>query len=46
MIAGEFLDEKSYLDGMDGLVQWKEDPAAALWYSLCWAEGEVPLNTI
>jgi len=44
IVSGEFLDEASYLAGIDGLLQWKEDPSAALWYSLCWAQGEVPMN--
>lgn len=46
IVSGEFLDEASYLTSIDGLLRWKEDPSAALWYSLCWAEGEVPMNAI
>jgi len=44
IVSGEFLDEASYSTGIDGLLKWKEDPSAALWYSLCWAQGEVPMN--
>ncbi|MEM7170460.1 MAG: methyltransferase domain-containing protein [Pseudomonadota bacterium] len=36
------LDEDSFLAGINGLQQWKANPAAALWYSACCAEGLVP----
>ncbi len=46
MLSGGLLDESSYHFGMDGLVQWKRNPASALWYSVCCAEGLVPLEEV
>ena len=45
MLSDGFLDEESYNIGMDGLVQWKDDTASALWYSACYAEGFVDSKT-
>ena len=42
MVTAEFLDEESFRSGIDGLKRWKADPAAALWYTVCCAEGVVP----
>ncbi len=42
ILSGEFLDEQSFTTAIDGLLRWKEHPSAALWYTLCWAEGVVP----
>lgn len=42
ILSNGFLDEKTFMTGIEGLHQWKADPSAALWYSLCWAEGLVP----
>lgn len=42
MVSGDFLDEASFRTGMDGLRQWKAHPSAALWYTVCCAEGVVP----
>ena len=42
ILCGGFLDEESYSIGIDGLAQWKDSPASALWYSICCAEGLVP----
>lgn len=42
ILAGELLDGDSFDTGIDGLRQWKANPAAALWYSACCAEGTAP----
>ena len=42
IVAGGLLDDASFEAGMEGLQQWKADPSAALWYSMCCAEGTVP----
>ncbi|MCP5083647.1 MAG: methyltransferase domain-containing protein [Alphaproteobacteria bacterium] len=42
MLSEEFLDEQSFYTGIDGLQQWKTHPSAALWYTVCCAEGIVP----
>ena len=42
MLSGDFLDEESFDTGIDGLQQWKAQPSAALWYTVCCAEGTVP----
>ena len=42
MLSGELLDEDVFRTGIDGLQQWKAHPSAALWYSMCCAEGIVP----
>ena len=39
MLAGELLDARSFDAGIAGLHDWKTDPAAALWYAACYAEG-------
>ena len=44
IISSTLLDEELYLSSIDSLRQWKQDPSAALWYSVCWAQGEVPLQ--
>ena len=41
ILTGGFLDEKSYSIGINGLVNWKDSPESALWYSVCCAEGLV-----
>jgi len=43
IVSDGYLDEASFFAGIDGLLQWKKDTSAALWYSLCWAEGRVPM---
>lgn len=42
MLSHGFLDEAAYQTGMDGLQEWKADPSAVLWYSICCAEGVAP----
>ena len=42
MLSGEFLDEESFYTGIDGLQHWKALSSAALWYTVCCAEGIVP----
>ena len=42
MVAEEDFDEASFHAGMQGLREWKEDPSAVLWYTVCCAEGFVP----
>ena len=42
MLSEEFLDEEGFNAGMGGLEQWKTDPSAVLWYTVCCAEGIVP----
>ena len=41
ILTGGLLDEASFSDGINGLVQWKHSPDSALWYSICCAEGLV-----
>ncbi len=41
ILSAGLLDEESYDAGLDGLVQWKNSPESALWYSVCCAEGIV-----
>jgi ubiquinone/menaquinone biosynthesis C-methylase UbiE len=33
------LSEEEINGGIDALERWSENPAAALWYATCWAEG-------
>jgi ubiquinone/menaquinone biosynthesis C-methylase UbiE len=42
ILSGGFVDETAFNRGMDGLQQWKTDPSAVLWYTVCCAEGYVP----
>lgn len=42
IVSGNLLDEASFNTGMDGLQHWKTNPSAALWYSVCCAEGIAP----
>jgi len=42
ILDGEFLDEGSFDAGIDGLHHWKAHSSAALWYTVCCAEGIVP----
>ena len=42
MLTGDFLDEASFIHGIDGLKRWKVTPDAALWYTVCCAEGILP----
>ena len=42
IISGELLDQRGIDAGLKGLEKWKADPAAALWYGACSAEGIVP----
>ena len=39
MLSEDYLDEAAFHAGMDGLRQWKADPSAVLWYTVCCAEG-------
>ncbi len=41
MLSGGFLDEESFRSGIDGLKDWKATPYAALWYTVCCAQGIV-----
>ncbi len=42
ILSDESLDEESFRIGMEGLESWKADPSAALWYTVCCAEGTSP----
>lgn len=40
MLEQRLLDSDSFQQGIEGLQYWKQLPDAALWYGMCWAEGE------
>lgn len=42
MIASELLDKITFEQGIAALDRWRKLPDAALWYTLCWAEGKSP----
>lgn len=42
ILSAGLLDEGSFETGMNGLHDWKADPSAALWYSMCYAEATRP----
>ena len=42
MLSGGYLNERAFTAGLDGLHQWRADPSAVLWYTVCCAEGVVP----
>lgn len=42
MMTRDLLDPAAFDLGMAGLASWKSDPAASLWYGMCYAEGEAP----
>ncbi len=44
MLDNKSLDQNSFDDAMEALVRWGDDPTTAMWYSLCYAEGFVPLG--
>ncbi|GEM_PF-5101947 len=39
MLDRRLIDTDSFDRGIDGLRFWKNLPDAALWYGVCWAEG-------
>ncbi len=39
ILSGKILDEGSFEAAMVGLQEWRADPSAALWYTVCCAEG-------
>lgn len=41
ILSNELLDSESYSNAIDGLKRWKNSPSAALWYTVCCAEGTV-----
>lgn len=41
MQSGAILSDE-FESGMQGLRSWNDHPAAALWYTTCWAEGRRP----
>ena len=43
MLVDDCLDQVSFDRAMAALVDWGKDPSASLWYSMCWAEGFVPV---
>ena len=43
MLADDALDPISFDAGIEGLIDWKNDPSAALWYSACLAEATRPM---
>lgn len=42
LLASGLIDHPTFEMGIERLREWKADPSAALWYSICWAEGTVP----
>jgi ubiquinone/menaquinone biosynthesis C-methylase UbiE len=42
MMQSGAIERDTFAAGMQGLRSWDEHPAAALWYTTCWAEGRRP----
>jgi SAM-dependent methyltransferase len=42
MMQSGAIDLEQFEAGMRGLRSWNDHPAAALWYTTCWAEGRRP----
>lgn len=42
ILSGDFLDEESFYTGINRLQHWKAQASAALWYTVCCAEGTLP----
>ncbi len=42
MVSEGDLDEDAFGAGMAGIRQWKANPSAVLWYTVCCAEGVAP----
>ena len=42
MVSTGIVDKAGFYKGIDGLRSWQKNPAAALWYSISWAEGVLP----
>lgn len=39
LLAGGRLDSEAFDSGITNLRDWKTNPSAALWFTICWAEG-------
>ena len=39
MLQEQLIDERMFAQGIAGLEFWRQQPDAALWYGICWAEG-------
>jgi SAM-dependent methyltransferase len=39
ILSNDLLDTATFDAGIEGLHQWKSDPSAVLWYTICCAEG-------
>lgn len=39
LLAGGQLDKDAFEFGIRNLRDWKSDPSAAVWFTICWAEG-------
>ena len=45
LLSNDLLDLESFCAGIDGLHRWKSHPSAALWYTVCCAQGVVPCGS-
>jgi len=39
LLTGGLIDENKFAHAIKNLRDWKTDPSAAVWFTVCWAEG-------
>ena len=44
ILTDKCVDQGLFDSAMEALIRWGNDPTATMWYSMCWAEGFVPVS--